>query len=388
MPWDGVHGFECPTRVFYGRRASNEVGRRLGELGVSRALLVSDRGVAGAGIVERIAGHIRDAGLGVAVYAETQPNPTVTNVAEAAALYREHGCDGIVGLGGGSSMDCAKGAGIEVTSDGPVAAFTGKDNVPNDLPPLVCLPTTCGTGSEVTFNAVITDPDAHFKLVYVTRRLAPSVALVDPELVESAPAAVIAATAADALAHSVESYVNTGSDPLLDSLNIAAIRMIGGNLRAAVADRDPAAIDQLALASTMAGIAFNMNANAIIHAASTPVTARHSVPHGVANGIFMPWGLTFLAPACQKQLRDVAEALGEDTAGLSDADAAERGVEAIRALMKDVGIPATLREYGIDPADVDIAQLVEDAMKSRNIVTNPRPVTPADLAELYRVVLG
>src|SRR5256712_3331483 len=289
MVWDGVHVFECPTRVFYGRGVSKEVGKRLGELGVSRALLVSDRGVAGAGIVDRIAGHMRDAGLGVAVYAETQPNPTAANVAEAAALYREHGCDGIVGLGGGSSMDCAKGAGIEVTSDGPVAAFTGKDNVPNDLPPLVCLPTTCGTGSEVTFNAVITDPDAHFKLVCVTRRLAPSVALVDPELVDSAPAAVIAATAADALAHSVESYVNTGSDPLLDSLTIAAIRMIGRNLRAAVADRDPAAIDQLALASTMAGIAFNMNANAIVHAASTPVTARHSVPHGVANGIFMPW---------------------------------------------------------------------------------------------------
>ena len=138
----------------------------------------------------------------------------------------------------------------------------------------------------------------------------------------------------------------------------------------------------------MAGIAFNMNANAIVHAASTPVTAHHGVPHGVANGIFMPSGLAFLAPACARQLRRVAEALGEDTAGLSDDAAAERGVEAIRALMKDVGIPATLREYGLDPAAVDIAELVEDAMKSRNIVTNPRPVTPDDLAELYRVVLG
>jgi alcohol dehydrogenase len=388
MPWDGVHVFECPTRVFYGRGVSSEVGTRLAELGVTRALLVSDRGLAGAGTVDAIASHIRDAGLEVPVYAETEPNPTTTNVAAAADLYRERGCDGIVGLGGGSSMDCAKGAGIEVANDGPVASFTGKDNVPNDLPPLVCLPTTCGTGSEVTFNAVITDPDAHFKLVYVTRKLAPLVALVDPALVESAPPAVIAATAADALAHAVESYVNTGSDPLLDSLNIAAIGMIGANLRAAVHERDAAAIDQLALASTMAGIAFNMNANAIVHAASTPVTAHHGVPHGVANGIFMPSGLAFLAPACARQLRRVAEALGEDTAGLSDDAAAERGVEAIRALMKDVGIPATLREYGIDPAAVDIAELVEDAMKSRNIVTNPRPVTPDDLAELYRVVLG
>src|SRR5439155_9078246 len=241
---------------------------------------------------------------------------------------------------------------------------------------------------EVTFNAVITDPGAHFKLVYVTPRLAPVVALVDPALVESAPSSVIAATAADALAHAVESYVNRGSDPLLDSIDIAAIRMIGRNLRAAVKERDPAAIEQLALASTMAGIAFNMNANAIVHAASTPVTARHGVPHGVANGIFMPYGLAFLAPACRRQLREIADALGEDVAGLSDEEAAERGVEAVRSLVQEVGIPATLRDYGLDPDDLDIPQLVEDAMKSRNIVTNPRPVTPADLEELYRAVAG
>jgi alcohol dehydrogenase class IV len=235
---------------------------------------------------------------------------------------------------------------------------------------------------------VITDPNTHFKLVYVSRKLAPAVALVDPALVETAPSSVIAATAADALAHAVESYVNNGSDPLLDSITIAAIRMIGRNLRKAVEGRDSDAVDQLALASTMAGIAFNMNANAIVHAASTPVTAHHDVPHGVANGIFMPHGLAFLAPACTRQLRDIAEALGEEVNGLSEDAAAQRGVEAVRALVADVGIPGTLREYGIDPAEVDIPQLVEDAMRSRNIVTNPRPVTPADLEELYRVVIG
>ncbi len=388
MSWDAVHLFECPTRVFYGRGASRGVSDRLAELGVTRALLVSDRGVEAAGTVAAVGDAIQAAGIDLAVYVDTQPNPTTTNVAEASALYRERGCDGIVGLGGGSSMDCAKGAGIEIACGGHVAEYRGIGNVPSDLPPLCCIPTTCGTGAEVTFNAVITDPNEHFKLVYVTRRLAPDVALVDPALVETAPPPVIAATAADALAHAVESYVNTGSDPLLDSINIAAIRMIGTNLRAAVRDTDPEAIEQLALASTMAGIAFNMNANAIVHAASTPVTARHGVPHGVANGIFMPYGLAFLAPACQRQLREIADALGEDVAGLSDEEAAQRGVEAVRALVQEVGIPATLKDYGLDPADLDIPQLVEDAMKSRNIVTNPRPVTPADLEELYRAVSG
>jgi alcohol dehydrogenase len=388
MTWDSVHAFECPTRVFYGRGASALVGERLSELGVTRALVVSDRGVAGAGIVDAVAGHVRAAGIDVALYTDTQPNPTTTNVAEASALYRQRGCDGIVGLGGGSSMDCAKGAGIEIGCGGRVAQFRGIDNVPSDLPPIVCIPTTCGTGSEVTFNAVITDPDAHFKLVYVTRRLAPRMALVDPALVEPAPPQVIAATAADALSHAVESYLNTGADPLLGALNIAAIRMIGRNLRAAVEERDTEAIAQLSLASTMAGIAFNMNANAIVHAASTPVTARHEVPHGVANAIFMPAGLTFLAPACAPQLAEIAEALGEDVSALPPNEAAERAVDAIRRLLADVDLPASLREFGIEPANVDIAALVEDAMKSRNIVTNPRTVTPADLEELYRTVLG
>jgi alcohol dehydrogenase len=388
MAWEGVHQFECPTRVFFGVGASALVGDRLAELGVTHALVVSDTGIQAAGTVDRVAERIRSKGIAVSIYADTRPNPTTTNVAEATALWREHDCDGLVGLGGGSSMDCAKGTGIVVANGGSVADYAGKDNVPNDLPALVCIPTTCGTGSEVTFNAVISDPEAHFKLVYVTRRLAPDVALVDPELVSSAPDHVIAATGADALAHAIESYVNKGADPLLDAVNIAAIRMIGENLRAAVRERDPHAVAQMALASTMAGIAFNMNANAIVHAASTPVTARHDVPHGIANGIFMPAGLAFLAPACGPQLRRIAEALGEDVSRLSEAEVADRAVAAVRELLADVGVPATLREFGVDPGDVDIPTLVEDAMKSRNIVTNPRPVEPADLAELYRVVLG
>jgi alcohol dehydrogenase len=388
VAWEGVHRFECPTQVLFGVGASALLGDRLAELGVTHALVVTDSGIQASGSVDRIAEVIRSRGIGVSIYADTQPNPTTTNVAEAAALWEEHDCDGLVGLGGGSSMDCAKGAGIVVANGGSVADYAGKDGVPNDLPPLVCLPTTCGTGSEVTFNAVITDVEAHFKLVYVTRRLAPDVALVDPELIMSAPDHVIAATGADALAHAIESYLNTGADPLLDAINIAAVEMIGKNLRLAVQERDPHAVAQLALASTMAGIAFNMNANAIVHAASTPVTARHDVPHGMANGIFMPAGLAFLAPACGPQLQRIAAALGQDVSGLSEAEAADRAVAAVRELLASVGIPATLREFGVDPGDVDIPTLVEDAMKSRNIVTNPRPVERADLAELYRVVLG
>ncbi len=355
-----------------------------------RALVVSDPGVSGAGIVDVVAGSIRAAGIEAIVYAETRPNPTTTNVAEAVALWHEHGCDGIVGLGGGSSMDAAKGAGIVAANGGAVADYTGREQVPRDLPPLICLPTTCGTGSEVTFNAVITDADRHLKLPYVSRRLAPGVALVDPALVELAPPAVIAATGADALAHAVESYINLAANPLLDAINLGAIRLIGRHLRAAVAVREPGAIDHMALASTMAGIAFNMNANAIVHAASTPVTARYDVPHGVANAIFMPAGLAFCLPTSAKRLGEVAEALGENVTALPEHERGERGVEAVRTLLADIGMPGSLREVGVDAGDFErnLPGMVEDAMRSRSIPLNPRPITPADLEQLYRVVLG
>jgi alcohol dehydrogenase len=383
MAWDGVHRFACPTSLRYGRGAAAEVGEQLLALGVTRALLISDPGLVAAGSVARVGSFIEAAGIGLETYTETEPNPTTTNVVNAAELYVSSGCDGIVGLGGGSSMDCAKGVGILVRNGGTIADYRGANLVRERVPPLVCVPTTCGTGSEVTSVAVITDPEVDFKLVVVSPKIAPDVGLVDPDLVSSAPSAVIASTGIDALAHAVES-----SDPVLDALNIAAIRMIGGNLRSAVAAGEPEAIAQVTLASMMAGIAFNINGNAIVHAASTPVTARHHVPHGVANGIFLPPGLDAIRAGCEEKLGAVAEALGEDIAGLSPAAAADLGVQAVRTLCADIGIPATLREWGVDPADVDIPQLVEDAMVSRNIPTNPVPVGPAELTALYLVVVG
>ena len=388
MAWDSVHPFECPTRLYYGFGAAAGLGERLRELAVTRAVLVSDPGVEAAGTVERVATIMRDDGVEPIIYARTEANPTTTNVEEISALYAERGCDGLVGLGGGSSMDAAKAASAVIGNGADIREYRGRDLVPAAGPPVVCLPTTCGTGAEVTFVVVITDPAAHFKVVCVSRHFAARVALVDPELVLTAPPHVIAATGADALAHAIESYLNVGSDPLLDSINIAAIRMIGANLRRAVYDRDRESVGQLSLASTMTGVAFNMNANAIVHAASTPVTAHHGVPHGVANAIFMPAGLDFLRPACEPKLGEIAEALGEGVDGLDVGEAAARGVDAVRRLLRDVELPASLREWGIDPDAFDIPTLVEDAMKSRNITTNPREVTRDDLAELYRVVLG
>jgi alcohol dehydrogenase class IV len=381
--WDAVHSFHCPTLVLYGRGVAAQTGERLRELGVARALVVSDAGVRAAGIVDAVAEAVGESGIELAVYAETRPNPTTQNVAEAHALGAAHDCDGVVGLGGGSAMDAAKGAAVVATNGGRIADFTGRDRIPHDPLPLVCVPTTCGTGSEVTFNAVISDEEAGRKLPFVSPRLAPRVALVDPELVERAPGAVIASTGADALAHAVESYINLAHDPLIDALCIAAIRLIARNLREAVHERAGDAVDAMTIAATMAGIAFNQNANAIVHAAATPVTAHFGVPHGIANAVFMPAGLEFCLPACRERLADVAEAFERPAV-------AEEGVVAIRELLLDVGLPATLRELGVDPEvyEARLPSMVEDAMKSRSIPLNPRPVEPDDVERLYRAVIG
>ena len=153
-------------------------------------------------------------------------------------------------------------------------------------------------------------------------------------------------------------------------------------------ERDPEAVAQVSLASCMTGLAFNMNANAVVHAASTPVTARHGVPHGVANAIFLPPGLDLIRPGCEAKLGEIADALGEDVSGLAPADAALLGVEAVRTLLRDCELPPTLRSWGLEPEAMDIPQLIEDAMLSRNIATNPRPIGPPELAELYRAVQG
>ncbi|MDX6621240.1 MAG: alcohol dehydrogenase [Gaiellales bacterium] len=388
MPWDGVHLFECPTRVYYGAGAVAGLPERIAEAGLRSIMLVSDRGLLAAGTVERVAEIASAAGVAVHPYTDTAENPTTTNLEEIAALYREHGCDGLVGLGGGSALDAAKAASALIENGGSVWDYRGRDLVPRHGPPVICIPTTCGTGAEVTFVVVITDPEQHFKVVCASRNLAATIAIVDPELVLTAPRAIIASTGADALAHATESYVNLGSDPLLDAINIRAIRMIGQSLRRAVHEREAAAVAQVSLASCMTGIAFNMNANAVVHAASTPVTARHGVPHGVANAIFLAPGLDLLRPACEPQLAEIASALGEDVAGLSTAEAGERGVEAVRVLCSDCDLPPTLRAWGLEPAEMDIPQLVEDALLSRNIATNPRPIGPPELTALYRAVQG
>jgi len=255
-------------------------------------------------------------------------------------------------------------------------------------PPLytVAVPTTAGTGSEVTQYAVITDLHRQYKLTVGSPLIIPRLAVVDPELTYSLPPALTAATGMDALTHAVESYTNNVYHPLADLLAEEAIYLIGRHLRTAVANgRHVEARRQLLYASLLAGLAFNYTRLGNVHAMAHPVGGWFDVPHGVANAILLPHVMEFNLPACLERTAHIASLLGEPVEGLSLVAAARRGVEAVRQLAADVGIPANLRAVGVEATRLE--EMVADALKSGNVAVNPRQTTAADIEQLFRAAL-
>ena len=263
--------------------------------------------------------------------------------------------------------------------------FEGK-KVERLLPPLAAIPTTCGTGSEVTQFAVITDTEKHFKMGIGSPFNLPKVAIVDPSLLAKLPLRLVASTGMDALCHAIESYTSNAAQPLSDSFSLHAIRMIGQHLRSAVANGNLADLSGMAMASTLAGLAFNNTRTTLVHAMSHAVTGHASVPHGIANAILVPFAMEFNLIGNPEKHGDIAAALGEDTDGLSTMDAARAAVDAVQELADEVGIPHTLREVGVTEAHLEA--MADDAMKSGGIALNPRRPTRQDVVALYKRAMG
>lgn len=368
--------FCAPVRVTFGAGCRQRLTAALGECGARRPLVVADPGVCAAGLVEPIVAELHAAGMEPHVFADVIANPDLACVLAAAERGRVGNCDSLVAIGGGSAMDTAKVAGALLRYGGRPTDYEGVDRIPGPLPTLICLPTTCGTGSEVTANAVITDPRRRFKFTIRSHHLLPRAAFLDPELLATLPGAVVAATAIDALTHAIEAYTNRAWQPLCDAFAREAIRRIGRSLRAAVAG-NPAARAELLLASTMAGIPLHHCGQGLVHAMSAPLGGRYGVPHGVANAILLPYVTEYNHLENAAAYADVARLLSAK----SDADARECA-PLLRRLNRDVGIPDGLAALGVDEAE--LADLVDDTFKSRNIPLNPRPPEPEAVAELFR----
>jgi alcohol dehydrogenase len=373
-------------RVVFGLGTAQQAGEEIARLGVSHALVVTDSGLAKTDIPGVITKSLEAAGIKWTLFGEVEPNPSIHTVEKGAGLYKEKDCNGIVAVGGGSPIDAAKAIGFLVTSGGSMRDYFGGKKVDRPLPPLIAVPTTCGTGSEVTQFSVITDTETHFKLGIGSPFEIPRVAIVDPALLANLPANMIASTGMDALCHAIESYTSHLAQPVSDAFALHAIELIARHLRPAVANGNLLDLSGMATASTLAGLAFNNTRTTLVHAMSHPLSGHARVPHGVANAILLPHALEFNLIGNPERHADIAAALGEDTDGLSEMEAARLVLDAVQELAADVEIPHDLRQVGVTEALLD--RLADDAMKSGGIPLNPRRVSRDDVLRVYRAALG
>jgi choline dehydrogenase len=374
-----IRTVEVPTRIVHGPGAISQLGELVSELGVTRPLIVTDKGVAAAGLVERALAVVEDGVLFDDVYA----NPDIVLVGRASALYREEGCDGLVALGGGSSMDTAKAAGVELVSGGSIKDYEyGHTPLETRIPPLVAVPTTAGTGSEVTLWAVITDPERKIKFnVGGTPLIGPHVALVDPELMLGLPPSVTAATGMDALSHGIECYTCDYHQPFNDAVALRAIELAGRWLRLAVEDgSNLEARTHMAHAATLGGMAYGTESAGAAHAMSQSAGGVHDCPHGALTARVLGPVCEFNVPAAPARYARIAVALGVRSDGMTPPEAALAGVEELYRLTDDVGIP-TMEELGF--ARDEIPMLAKIALEDPQTLGNPREVDAAGYEEIY-----
>lgn len=375
--------FNYPTRILFGEGVVQELPGSVKKLKRTRPLVVTDRGLMRTDIVSRVTDLLKNEGLSAEVFSEVEPNPTDVQVDRGAEAYRKASADCVVALGGGSPLDAAKAVQVRIHHDEPMEAYDdmtgGAAKITGPLPPLLAVPTTSGTGSEVSRAAVITVQAVVRKLVIFAPRLMPSVALCDPELTYGLPPRVTAETGMDALSHNLEAFLAVGYHPMADGIALEGIRMIGKSLRKAVEDgRNVEARRDMMAASSMGAVAFQKGLG-IIHSAAHALGAVTNIAHGLANAILMPFALRFNAAAAAERVVEVARALG--AADLSPEGAAR----AVETLLQDIGLPARLSDAGVNRGH--IGSLVEKAMADGCHTQNPRPVSAADMEAFLTAAL-
>jgi choline dehydrogenase len=377
---DTVRSVELPTKLVHGPGALARLGEILHELDVKRPLLVTDPGVAAAGLVERALEHLENA----VVFDGVRPNPDIALVDDGARVYAEADRDGLVGLGGGSSLDTAKAIGVVARHGGSILDYEwGRDPVEQRIPPTVAIPTTAGTGSEVTLWTVITDHDRKIKFnVGGTPLIAAHVGLIDPELMVGLPPAVTAATGMDALSHAIECYTCDYHQPFSDAVALQAIELVAQWLRRAVVEgSDLEARTNMAHAATLGGMAYGTESAGAAHAMSQSAGGVHDCPHGALTARVLGPVCEYNAPADPERYARIAQGFGVDTSGLAPLDAAMAGVEEVYRLTDDVGIPA-MEALGF--SEDEIPMLARIAFEDPQTIGNPRPVEITDYEDIYR----
>ena len=373
--------FSVPQNIIVGRGSLAKLPEVAEKSGGKKAFIISGPHLNKMGIVQSCVDALKAKGIESSVFTETEGNPSVETVDKASAAYKESGADFIVALGGGSPMDVAKAVGVVARYGGSITEYEGADKVPGAIIPLIAVPTTAGTGSEVTAFSVITDHSRNYKLTVFSYKLIPSYAILDAELLTTAPASVAAACGIDAMVHALEAYISTAASPFSDAMAEKALELIGANIRCYAANRgDIEAAENMLVGSLFAGIAFSWARLGDVHAMSHPVSAYFNVPHGVANAILLPTIVEYNMLADKGKYLNIYNYIAELPAAPEEFTA-DMLVDELLNLNEALGIPAGLEEAGVTKDKFDA--MADDAMKSGNIAVNPRSTTKKDVLALY-----
>ncbi|GAB1409783.1 iron-containing alcohol dehydrogenase [Desulfovibrionales bacterium] len=377
-----IHTFQTIPRIVSGKGALQKIGEEMRNLGAAHAFIVTS-----AGLVQRenhapLVASLERQGITITLFTRNSTEPSPSDVEECAAAARSCQADLIIGLGGGSILDCAKAAAILTRHSGPIEKYVGVGLVPGPCMPVILVPTTAGTGSEVTSIAVLEDTQSNAKKAIVSDHIYAKVAVLDPELTRSMPPHITATTGMDAFVHAMESYVNRTASPITDGLNLQAMRCIAENLRMVCAEgHNLAARENMLYASALAGMGFSNTQNGVIHAIAMAVPAAHRLPHGLLVAAIAPMGMIFNCQAAPEKYAHIAEILGCDPQGKTILECALQAVYAVKCLLADVGIEPGLAAHGIERSELrGIAERAAAAKRLMN--NNPRQGTAEDLEAL------
>lgn len=371
---------------YHGSGAINAIPDEIKGRGLSKILVASDPDLVKFGVTQKVTDILDKAGIDYKLYSDIKPNPTIENVQSGVEVYKEYGADGIVAIGGGSSMDTAKAIGIIINNPefADVRSLEGVAPTKCKSVPIIAVPTTAGTAAEVTINYVITDSEKNRKMVCVDVHDIPVVAVVDPDMMSTMPKGLTAATGMDALTHAIEGYITKGAWELSDMFHLKAIEVISRSLRDAV-NNTKEGREGMALGQYIAGMGFSNVGLGIVHSMAHPLGALYDTPHGVANAIILPTVMEYNAPATGDKYKYIAKAMGVDgVEEMSVEEYRKAAIDAVKQLSKDVGIPADLKEI-VKPEDIPF--LAQSAFDDACRPGNPRDTSVEEITELYKSLM-
>jgi alcohol dehydrogenase class IV len=379
-----------PAKTIIGSGAAEKTGEEAAKLGLKKCLIVTDKVMVKLSLLEGIKRSLEQYQLQWTIFDGVATEPTVEIVAEGIKAFGDNSCDSIIAVGGGSPIDTAKAIAVMVTNGGSIENYKGVGKIQKAGVPLVAIPTTAGTGSEVTPYTIITDTKTNVKMLINSPMVIPQIAIVDPLMSISCPRSITSTVGLDALTHAIEAYVSLKAQPITDIFCLSAIKLISGNLRQAWANSNNLeAREQMMLGAYQAGVAFANSSVALVHGMSRPIGAYFHVPHGASNAVLLKVVTQFSLIGNPARYAQIAGAMGENICGKTDLEAAQLAVDAIGRLVQDTQVP-TMRELGVDKDKLEklAPQMTEDAIASGSPANNPRQATREEMIELYRIAYG